>query len=105
MDRRLRRRDQLPRALTCESGNNNSNFCDKEYDRLVEKARRTQDDEQRFEIYSQLEEKLVGENGAMPILPIYYYTYVEQERESVKETFNRNLLDQIDLTQVKVTEA
>ena len=89
---------------TCDSGNNSTNYCDKDYDALVEKARKTQDNEERYAVYAQLEEKLGGESGAMPILPIYWYTYVEQERESIKDTFERNLLDQIDLTQVEVAE-
>ena len=42
--------------------------------------------------------------GDMPIMPIYYYTYQNLERETVKETYNLNLLDQVDLTQVVVTE-
>ena len=89
---------------TCDSGNNSTNYCDKSYDALVEKARKTQDNEARYAIYAQLEEKLGGENGAMPMLPIYWYTYVEQERESIKDTFERNLLDQIDLTAVEVAD-
>ncbi len=36
----------------------------------------------------------------MPILPIYFYTNVSLQRESIKETFSQNLLDQIDLTKV-----
>jgi oligopeptide transport system substrate-binding protein len=89
---------------TCESGNNNTNFCDPEYDRLVAEARRTQEDQPRFELYARLEEMLFGPDGAMPIIPIYWYTYTTLERESVKDTFNLNLLDQIDLTKVEVVE-
>ena len=40
----------------------------------------------------------------MPVLPIYFYTYTTLEKESVKDTFNLNLLDQVDLTKVVVTE-
>ena len=40
----------------------------------------------------------------MPVLPIYFYTYTALERENVKETFETNLLDQVDLTKVVVTE-
>ena len=38
----------------------------------------------------------------MPIIPIYWYTYVQLERTSIKDTYNLNLLDQVDLTKVKV---
>jgi oligopeptide transport system substrate-binding protein len=87
---------------TCDSGNNNSNFCNKKYDELVDKARATEDNDARFEIYAELEQLLHGENGAMPVLPIYWYTYVYLERPSIQDTFNFNLLDQLDLTKVEV---
>jgi oligopeptide transport system substrate-binding protein len=85
---------------TCESGNNSTNYCNKEYDALVEKARATPDNEARYEIYGQLEEILFGPEGDVPFLPIYYYTNVSLQRESIKDTFSQNLLDQIDLTEV-----
>ncbi len=89
---------------TCDSGNNNSNFCDPEYDKLVAKARQTEDNGARYQIYKQLEDILVGPDGALPIIPIYWYTYVQQERPSVQDTWNLNLLDQTDLTKVQVVE-
>ena len=89
---------------TCDSGNNNSNYCDKEYDALVEQARSTQDDQARFEIYAQLEQKLMGEDGAVPMAPIYWYTYPNLEKLSIKDSFTVNLLNQIDLTKVVVRE-
>jgi oligopeptide transport system substrate-binding protein len=87
---------------TCGSGNNNTNFCDKSYDRLVGQARNTPDNAKRYELYAQLEEKMFGENGSVPLIPIYWYTYTQLERESIKDTYNLNLLDQVDLTKVKV---
>jgi oligopeptide transport system substrate-binding protein len=90
---------------TCDSGNNSTNYCDKSYDQLVEKARGTQDDAARQEIYGQLEDKLFGQNGAVPVLPIYWYTYIEQERPNIQDTFNQNLLNQFDLTEVEVRES
>jgi oligopeptide transport system substrate-binding protein len=89
---------------TCESGNNSTNYCNKEYDALIEKARNTVDNDERYEIYGQAEDVLFGEDGDVPVLPIYFYTYNTLEKESVKETFEINLLDQIDLTKVVVTE-
>ena len=85
---------------TCDSGNNNTNYCNEEYDALVEEARRTPDDDARYDIYAQAEEILFGPEGDMPIMPIYFYTNVSLQRESIKETFNQNLLDQIDLSKV-----
>jgi oligopeptide transport system substrate-binding protein len=89
---------------TCDSGNNSTNFCDKDYDALVEQARSTQDDQARFEIYAQLEQKLLGADGAVPMIPIYWYTYPNLEKLSIKDSFKVNLLSQIDLTKVVVRE-
>lgn len=90
---------------TSKSGNNNSNFASPAYDRLIEKARNTPDDEQRYELYRQAEAMLTGPNGALPIAPIYWYTYTNLERESVKDTFQINPLDQFDLSKVVIKEA
>ena len=87
---------------TCDSGNNNTNYCDKDFDALVDKARQTPDDTARYEIYAQMEEMLFGQDGALPILPIYWYTFPNLEKLSVKDTFNINPLDQFDLTKVVV---
>src|SRR6185503_771167 len=59
---------------TSQSGNNNSNFASPEYDRLIEKARNTPNDQQRYELYRQAEAMLTGPQGALPIAPIYWYT-------------------------------
>jgi oligopeptide transport system substrate-binding protein len=89
---------------TCESGNNSTNFCSEEYDAKIEEARNTEDNDARYELYGEAEEILFGENGELPVLPIYFYTYVALERENVKETYETNLLDQVDLTTVVVSE-
>ena len=89
---------------TCESGNNNSNFCDKEYDALVAKAKATPDNAERYKLYADLEAMLTGEDGALPFIPLWSGTYNNLERETVKETFEINLLDQVDLTKVEVKE-
>jgi oligopeptide transport system substrate-binding protein len=87
---------------TCDSGNNSTNYCNPRYDALVGEARRTEDDAARYEIYAQLEQMLFGEGGDVPFAPIYWYTYTALERESIKDSFEINLLDQIDLTHVEV---
>lgn len=87
---------------TCDSGNNSTNYCSKEYDQLVAEARQTEDNDERYELYSQLEQMLFGEDGDVPIAPIYWYTYTHLETEAIKETLEINLLDQIDLTKVEV---
>jgi len=87
---------------TCDSGNNNTNFCDKTYDDTVAKAKETPDDTARFEIYAQLEDMLFGQDGALPIAPIYWYIYPNLEKLSIKDTFFISPLDQIDFTKVVV---
>ena len=90
---------------TCESGNNSTNYCNPRYDRLVAQARQTTDDQERYEIYAQLEQILFGEDGDVPVLPIYWYTFNHLEDPSIKDTFEVNLLSQIDLTKVAVEES
>jgi ABC-type oligopeptide transport system substrate-binding subunit len=90
---------------TSKSGNNNSRFANPAYDRLIEQARDTADDGARYELYRQAEAMLTGLQGEMPISPIYWYTYTNLERESVKDTFKINLLDQFDLSKVVIKEA
>jgi oligopeptide transport system substrate-binding protein len=89
---------------TCESGNNSTNYCSEEFDAKIEEARTTEDNDARYELYGEAEDILFGENGDMPLLPIYFYTYPQLERENIKETFKTNLLNQTDLTTVVVTE-
>jgi oligopeptide transport system substrate-binding protein len=86
--------------FTCDSGNNNTNWCNEEYDALVDRARSTPDDAERYKLYGQMEEIMFGPDGDMPLAPIYFYTNVSLQRESIKETFNQNLLDQFDLSKV-----
>jgi oligopeptide transport system substrate-binding protein len=89
---------------TCESGNNSTNYCNEEFDAKIEEARKTEDNDARYELYAEAEEILFGDEGDLPVIPIYYYTYSWLERESIKESFEVNLLDQVDLTKVVVTE-
>jgi oligopeptide transport system substrate-binding protein len=89
---------------TCKSGNNDTNYCNPRYDALIAKARATRDNAERFKIYARAEDMLTGPNGDFPIIPIYWYTYVTQEAPSVKDSFNINLLDQFDLSKVKVVK-
>jgi oligopeptide transport system substrate-binding protein len=89
---------------TCKSGNNSTNFCNEQYDKLVDEARQTADNDERYGQYAEMEQILFGEDGEMPIMPIYWYTYTQLERPTVQETYNLNLLDQVDLTKVVVTE-
>jgi len=88
--------------FTCDSGNNNTNWCNEEYDALVEEARATVEDEARYEIYRQLEGIMFDEAGEVPFSPIMWYTYPNLEQDSIRDTFFINPLDQIDFTKVVV---
>jgi ABC-type oligopeptide transport system substrate-binding subunit len=89
---------------TCKSGNNSTNYCDPAYDELVAKARQTPDNDERYGLYAELEQKLLGEDGAVPFAPIYWYTYVQLEKPSIKDTLEVNLLSQTDYTKVVETD-
>src|SRR5581483_7177961 len=62
--------------FTCDSGNNNTNWCNKQFDSLVAKAAKTADFDRRVLIYQKAEDLLDGPKGDMPIMPIYWYTFV-----------------------------
>ena len=74
--------------------------------RGVRQARRgganTADNDERYALYAQMEEILLGPEGEVPFSPIYWYTYTNLERPNVQDSFNLNLLDQVDLTMVEV---
>ena len=89
---------------TCDSGNNSTNYCNKDYDAKIDEARKTADTDARYELYGEAEDILFGENGDMPVIPIYFYTFPGLEKLSVKDTFEFNLLSQVDLTKVVVKE-
>jgi oligopeptide transport system substrate-binding protein len=86
------------------STNNSTNWCEPEYDALIEEARATPDEEARWEVYAQLEDLMFGEDGGLPITPIMWYTYPNLENDAVRDTFFISPLDQIDFTKVVVQE-
>jgi oligopeptide transport system substrate-binding protein len=90
---------------TCESGNNSTNFCNEEFDALVKQAENTPDDAERFQIYAQAEQIMFGEDGEVPIAPIYWYTLPNLENLSIKDTLFIGPFNDMDLTKVVVTEA
>lgn len=88
--------------FTCDSGNNNTNWCNEEFDALVEQAKDEEDDEARFALYAQMEDIMFGEDGEVPLTPIMWYTYPNLENDSVRDTFFISPLDQIDFTKIVV---
>jgi oligopeptide transport system substrate-binding protein len=86
----------------CNSGNNNTNYCNKKYDQLVAQAEKTSDNAKRYGIYKQLEAMLTGPNGDMPIMPIYWYTYTLLVKPNV-QGISINPMDSIDFTTVSMS--
>jgi oligopeptide transport system substrate-binding protein len=87
---------------TCDSGNNHTGYCNKQFDQIVDKARNTPDDDKRYELYNQLEEMILGEDGDVPFAPIYWYTTTTLENESVRDTFEADPQTFYDFTAVEV---
>ena len=46
---------------TCKSGNNNTNWCNKDYDAVIEKAKNTADNDARYKLYGEAEDILGGD--------------------------------------------
>src|SRR4029453_1079431 len=70
-----------------DSGNNNTNWKNARYDALVKKAEGTRNDAARHKIYQQAEDMLTGPSGALPIMPIYWYTFTALVKDYVKGYF------------------
>lgn len=88
-------------VFECGSGNNNTNWCNKQYDDLLKQATAEPDQAKRYDLYKQAEALLTGPNGDMPIAPIYWYTFAYQVASNV-HGWNTNPMDSIDLTKVSV---
>jgi oligopeptide transport system substrate-binding protein len=86
----------------CGSGFNSSNFCDPQFDEILEEARATFEDEARYELYGQAETRLTGPEGGMSYIPLFWLTYPILRDERVKG-WEPNLLDQFDFTKVSIT--
>jgi oligopeptide transport system substrate-binding protein len=87
---------------TCDSGNNNTNWCNKKFDSLVNQATKTPNFDKRVALYQQAETILTGPNGDLPIMPIYWYTFAHLIRQNVHNFFT-NPTGWWDLTKVTVT--
>lgn len=62
-------------------GNNDTNWGDPEYDRLLHSALDAPNDTARFAIYQRMEKIFLE---AMPVIPIYFYTYARLVSPRVK---------------------
>lgn len=64
-----------------DGGNNDTNWGNPEYDRLLHIALDAKTDAERFEIYQRMEKIFLDE---MPVMPLFFYTYVRLVRPNVK---------------------
>ena len=76
--------------LTSTSGNNHSGWSRTDYDSLIERASRTLDRAERYELFQQAESILVDQ---LPIIPIYFYVRTYLKQPSVR-SWHPNILDQ-----------
>jgi len=87
---------------TCDSGNNNTNWCNKKYDGLVKRAERTPNNVKRYKLYQQAEDLISGPKGDVPLAPIYWYTFTALVKNNVHGFFI-NPMDNMDYTTVSVS--
>ena len=85
-----------------DSGNNNTNWKNAKYDGLINKATRTPNTANRFKLYQQAEDILTGPNGALPVMPIYWYTFTALVKNHVKGFFI-NPSSQTDYTKIRIS--
>jgi ABC-type oligopeptide transport system substrate-binding subunit len=88
---------------TCDSGNNNTNWCNTTFDATIEKARNTPNTAARYLLYQKAETILTGENGPLPLMPIYHYVFHALVKPYVKG-WALNPQDQVDYTVVSVSK-
>jgi oligopeptide transport system substrate-binding protein len=86
---------------TCDSGNNNTNWCNRNYDAVVRKAARTVNDEARTKLYQQAETILTGARGDLPIMPIYWYVFHSLVKPNV-QGYVISLTDATDYTKMSL---
>jgi oligopeptide transport system substrate-binding protein len=72
-----------------DSGNNDTNWGNAEYDRLLQEALAAKTETARYAIYQKMDAILVDE---LPVIPIYYYTRVRAVSPKVKGYY-ASLLD------------
>lgn len=94
--------DPLPTLARwgCGADANKANFCSAQFDALLAQAHEEPSPLARGEAYARAEELLTGEDGALPVLPVYRPTYTTLESLRLRETFAVNALGQIDFSAV-----
>ncbi len=70
-------------------------------DKLFAKARATPDEDERFELYEQLEAKLTGPEGDFPVIPIHWPAF-NTLRKTYVQGWEPSTLDYYDFTKVSI---
>jgi oligopeptide transport system substrate-binding protein len=86
---------------TCDSGNNNTGWCNRNYDALVRRAARTPNDVARTKLYQAAETILTGTRGDLPIMPIYWYVFHSLVKPNV-QGYVISLTDATDYTKISL---
>ena len=89
-------------AWTCLSEKNYSHYCDRTFDEALRAAVRTPSAEGRNALYALAEARLFGEDGDVPLAPVFWYARSNLESLRVRESFFVNPLGQIRLADVEV---
>jgi oligopeptide transport system substrate-binding protein len=87
---------------TSNSGNNNTNWKNAAYDRLLKQAERTPNVAKRVAIYQKMENILTGPSGQLPIMPIYWYNFTALVKTYVRG-YRIQPTHQIDFSKVFLT--
>lgn len=87
--------------LTCRSALNVSQWCDEEYDDVVEEMGETVDDDARYELAGRAEGMLTGTDGSFPAAPIVRDTDRFLVKDHV-ENFTFSSLRLIDFAKVEI---
>ena len=69
---------------TCESPNNRTRYCNKEFDRLIEAARPIRDRKQRLAVIRQAEQVMIED---APTIPLYVYTQQHLQKPYVRDLY------------------
>jgi oligopeptide transport system substrate-binding protein len=89
-------------TLTCGSGNNFTNWCDKRFDALVARARTLQENQRRYRLYGTIEKVLFGSNGALPIVPVFWQVNVSLVGPRIRDTFRIDPQTSIRFADIRV---
>ncbi|MDO6707964.1 peptide ABC transporter substrate-binding protein [Photobacterium sp. 1_MG-2023] len=68
-------------SFTCHHVNNETGFCDAQFDTLLKRASDEQDETKRYRLYRQAEQIL---DQSMPVMPIYHYNHTRLVKSNLK---------------------